>query len=551
MKKYKNRTYGTILILLMIVGVFSACKEEEPELQLPYMFRPINFNVELNKTVATFSWAKVDSAVSYTLQLSNDSLDYSKPLLDVTTSGLSLVKELAGDTKFYARIRANAADAAKSSKFNTALSFKTPKENLFQGYGTSINTGVVYSAYMTDFNALTVKWTPAANVTHLILTNENATAKDSVLISAAEALAGSKVVSSLSNSVWKVRIFNNSILRGTTYGTVEGDILVRAGEDLQAALNSAADGQVIVLEGGAVYNVGSGTYRFNKSVKLRGTLTSTLPVVCMTVGTGTPPSATSSMLGFVDGSSMQSVKFENIDFTGYVDNNTAATKIGYLFNNNTMTTVSKLSFANCNMHNFGNTPMRIQGAKNQVIDSLSINGCKINDIGFSSTYAIVNSNSADLINAIEIMNSTIYNFKGSLILRTGQTLKSVKVINCNIDHGMQDAGSARYLMDFNNASFTGGGVTISNCVFGQTGAAMGANGIRYVAGTSVSIKGSYFTTDYVDDPIPAGATSTSIKPNMTSYKSASAALWTDPVNGNFKLLDTSFAGKGVAGDLRW
>ena len=132
MKKYKNRTYGTILILLIIVGIFSACKEEEPELQLPYMFRPINFNVELNKTVATFSWAKVDSAVSYTLQLSNDSLDYSKPLLDVTTTGLSLVKELAGDTKFYARIRANAADAAKSSKFNTALSFKTPKENLFQ-----------------------------------------------------------------------------------------------------------------------------------------------------------------------------------------------------------------------------------------------------------------------------------------------------------------------------------------------------------------------------------------------------------------------------------
>ena len=86
-----------------------------------------------------------------------------------------------------------------------------------------------------------------------------------------------------------------------------------------------------------------------------------------------------------------------------------------------MTTVSKLSFANCNMHNFGNTPMRVQGTKNQVIDSLSINGCIINDIGFSSTYAIVNSNSADLINAIEITNSTIYNFKGSLVLRTGQT----------------------------------------------------------------------------------------------------------------------------------
>ena len=551
MKKYKNRTFGTILILLMIVGIFSACKEEEPQLQLPYMFRPINFNVELNKTVATLTWAPVDSAVSYTLQLSNDSLDYSKPLLDVTTTSLSVVKELAGDTKFYARIRANASDNTKSSKFNTALSFKTPKENLFQGYGTSINTGVLYSAYMTDFNILTIKWTPGANVTHLILTNEDSSLKDSVIISPAEALAGIKIVPSLTNSVWKVRIFNNSILRGTTNGTVEGDILVKSGEDFQAALNNATDGQVIVLESGAVYNVGSGTYRFNKSIKLRGTLTSKRPVVCMTVGTGTPPTATSSMLGFVDGSSMQSVKFENIDFTGYVDNNNAATKIGYLFNNNTMTTVSKLSFANCNMHNFGNTPMRVQGNKNQVIDSLSINGCTINDIGFSSTYAIVNSNSADFINAIEITNSTIYNFKGSLVLRTGQTLKSVKVTNCNIDHGMQDPGSARYLLDFNNATFTGGGVAISNCVLGQTGAAMGANGMRYVAGTPVSIKGSYYTTDYVDDPIPAGATSTSIKSNMTSYKSASTALWTEPVTGNFKLLDTSFAGKGVAGDLRW
>ena len=550
MKRIKNKSVGTIITLLILLGGFSACTDKA-DLELPYIFRPINFNVALNKTEATITWAPVDSAISYTLQISTDSIAYTNPVVDTTLTKLSFVKEFAGDTQYYARIRANASDVNKSSKFNQTLSFKTPKENLFQGYGTSINTGVLYSAYMTDFNTLTIKWAPAVNVTHLILTNENASVKDSVLISPAEALAGIKIVPSLTNSVWKIKLFNKTILRGTTNGTVEGDILLRSGDDLQAALNNAANGQVIVLQSGAVFNVGSGTYRFNKSIKVRGTLTSTRPVVCMTVGISTPPSGTSSMLGFLDGSSMQYVKFENIDFTGYVDNNTSATKIGYLFNNNTMTTVSKLSFANCNLHNFGNTPMRLQGNKNQVIDSLSINGCIINDIGFSSTYAVVNSNSADLINAIEISNSTIYNFKGSLVLRTGQSLKSVKVTNCNIDHGMQDGGSARYLMDFNNATFTGGGVTISNCVFGQTGAAMGANGIRSVAGTPVSIKGSYYTTDYVDDPIPAGATSTSIKPNMTSYKKASTALWTDPVTGNFKLLDTSFVGKGVAGDLRW
>ena len=129
MKRNKNIFAAIVVILLMVSGTFSACTEDEPELQLPYLFRPINFQVELNKTIATITWSPVDSAVSYTLQLSNDSLDYSSPILDITTTKLSVVKELAGDTKFYARIRANSGIESKSSKFNTTLSFKTPKEN--------------------------------------------------------------------------------------------------------------------------------------------------------------------------------------------------------------------------------------------------------------------------------------------------------------------------------------------------------------------------------------------------------------------------------------
>lgn len=550
MKKFKKLSVILLASLVCLGGTFTSC-QKDIEGDLPYLFRPVNFNVELAKTVATFSWSENKDAISYTLQVSTDSL-FNTLDFDTTLTGLSATKELAGDTKFFARVRANADQTEMNSKFNDKLSFTTPKENLFQGFGTSINTGMLFSAYMTDFNTLTIKWAPGSNVTHLILNNPDATVRDSVVISAQEAAAGVKVVSNLENAYWRIRIFNKSILRGTTYGTVEGDILVRNGENLQSALGSVADGQVIVLESGGLYNVGSGTFRFDKSVKIRGTIVNGRPVVCMTVGTGTPPSATSSMLGFVDGSSMQYVKFENIDFTGYVDDNPLGTKIGYLFNNNTMTTVSRLSFDNCNLHNFGNTPMRVQGSKNQVIDSLSFNGCTIYDIGFSSTYAIVNSNSADFINAIEILNSTIYKFKGSLVLRTGQPLKSVKVANCNIDHGMQDPGSARYLMDFNNATFTGGGITINNSIFGQTGADLGANGLRYVAGVSVSINGSYYTTDFVDDPVNPGATSTSIKSYLTLHPTASTELWNNPVNGDFTYKSgVTFAGAATAGDLRW
>jgi len=552
MKKTKNKSLIAILTIISVFGAFSSCNEDIQLKSLPYLFRPVGFNASVNKTVVTISWAAVDSAGSYTLQVSTDSLFGSK-LVDTTTTKLSYIKEYAGETKFFARIRANDKDTTKNSKFNNmfsdgTFSFKTPKENLFLGYGTANNTGVLFSAYMTEANSLDVKWAPGSNVTHLILLSADGATKDSVLISATEATAGEKIVTSLSNSTWGLKIFNNKILRGSTSGLVEGDVVINAGEDLAGALNSATAGQVILLAQGTVFSMGTGTYRFNKDIKIRGLSVSKRPVLCMTSGATT----TSSAMGFVDGSTMNYVKFENLDFTGYCDNVTSHTKIGYLFNNNTSTNVKTLSFTNCNLHNYGNTPMRVQGSKNQVIDTLRFNGCVINDIGFTSTYAVVNSNSADLINNINFNNCSVYNFKGSLILRTGQTLSSINVVNCTINQGMQDPGSARYLIDLNTAAFlNGGGVTIKNCIFGSTGGAFGANGMRYVVGTPVTNTGSYYTSDYVDDPIPIGLTSTSIKSGMTSYSGASTSLWNDPTTGNFTLKDTTFKGKGVAGDPRW
>lgn len=535
MKRIKNISLMAFFTVICVLGVFNSCTEEPQLKSLPYLFRPINFAATMNGTAVTLNWAKVDSAVNYTLQVSTDSVNFTNPVVNVTTSDLFYVKELAGNTIFFARIRANANDSTKNSKFNFSLTFKTPKENIFGGYTMA----------MSAMNTLDIKWLPKANVTHLVLTAKDNTTQ-TVTISSAEALAGEKNVASLSNSTYKVEIYNNTILRGTVNAVVEGDYYLNTGDDLPTTITNASAGQVIVLAPGGLFQTGSATYRFSQDIKVRGLLTTNLPVICMTSAT-----STSSMLGFVDGSTMNSVKFENIDFTGYAGNTTAGTKIGYLFNNNVMTTVKSLSFRNCNLHNFGNTPMRLQGGKNQVVDTLSFNGCVINDIGFSSTYAVVNSNSADFFNTINFTNCTVYNFKGSLVLRTGQTLNSINVTNCTINQGMQDAGTARYLIDTNNATFNGsGGINIKNCVLGSTGAAAGANGIRNTTGT-VTITGSYYTSDYVDDPIPLGLTSSSIKSKMTSYSGTSTALWNGPTTGDFTLKDTGFAGKGSAGDIRW
>ncbi|MFM2293313.1 MAG: hypothetical protein RIS29_3126 [Bacteroidota bacterium] len=537
----KKLIYTYIVTFVCLLGGLISCKETT-DLELPYLFRPVNFNVELNKTVASISWSAVDSASSYTLQIGTDSL-FATSLIDTTVNSLSFTQELAGETKFFARVRANAIDTLKNSKFNSKLSFTTPKENLFTGFGTSINTGTLYSAYMTDANVLTVKWTPGANVTHLILTSADGVGKDSVGVSNDEKAAGMKVVSSLSNANWKVKIYNNEILRGTTYGVVEGDVVVRAGGNLQAALTAATPGQVILLEGNATYTIGTGAMTLNANIKLRGLSPIARPVVSMTSG------ATSGANMFVFGiSSINYIKFENLDITGYCENNTALTKVAYMFNNGTTANVANLSFTNCKIRNFGNTPFRLKNAVAQVIDTLLLNGCVVNDIGFTSTYAIVNSNTNDLFNNIIFANSTFYNFKGSLISRTTQTIKSVSISNCNINQATQDGAAARYMFDLNNAAFSGT-FSVKNTIFGQSGSTVGANGFRGLVTPTFS--GCYYTSDYVDDPIPAGVTNTSIKSKMGSYSGASTALWTDPVNGDFKLKDTSFAGKGVAGDLRW
>ena len=544
--------------VVFALGAITSCKDNVDLLSLPHLFRPVNFSASVNKTIATITWAAVDSATSYTLQVSTDSL-FGTRLIDTTTTKLSYVKELAGETKFYARIRSNAVDTTKNSKFNTRFSdgtysFKTPKENLFLGYGTNNNTGVLSSAYMTDVNTLDVKWTPGANVTHLILQSADGSIRDSVQISGAESAAGEKIVAGLINSTWTLKIYNKTITRGTTTGVIEGDIILAAGGDLVGALNNATAGQVIVLAKGAVFSIGTATYRFNKDVKVRGLSVSNRPVVCMASGATT----TSGAFGFVDGSNLNYVKFENIDFTGYCDNVSTNTKIGYLFNNNVFTHVGSLSFKNCNLHNYGNTPMRLQGSKAQAIDTLSFNGCIINEVGYASTYAVVNTNTNDNFGNIYFSNCTVYNFKNGFILRQTTaavlvTMGEVKITNCTINQGIQDPATVRFLMDLNFVKITVG-ITVKNCILGLTGSTVGASGIRStVLVPSISNTGSYYTSDYFDDtlvgtPIPV---SYSIKTAMTAYSGASTSLWNGPTTGDFSLKDTSFKGKGVAGDLRY
>ena len=165
---------------------------------------------------------------------------------------------MEGKITFHARVRANSTDTTKNSKFNQ-ISFKTPAENLFEGY----------TSEMIAWETIQLNWTAAANVTDIKITDLNNSATVEHLTT--EQIAnGQLTISNLPKSTYTIEILRNDIVRGTVNVLVEGDVFVPIGGDLIAAITNASAGQVIVLEKGGVFGTGSNTIRFDKNIRIKG-----------------------------------------------------------------------------------------------------------------------------------------------------------------------------------------------------------------------------------------------------------------------------------------
>ncbi|MDP4208745.1 MAG: DUF5123 domain-containing protein [Bacteroidota bacterium] len=536
------KTKKIILAISLIIGFllsFMSCKKDTATLEVPYLFRPVGFAVSLTKTVATITWNPIDSATSYTLQISKDSLSFTNIIETDSLTTNSYTIELAGNTRYSARVKANASDPKKDSKYNQTLTFKTPPENIFLGY----------SSAMTDQGTATINWLPAANATKLVF-SASGKSDISLDISASEKVTGSKVCASIPNGSYAVKIYNNDILRGTVNVLLEGDYFLSGGSGLLSTLTAITkDSAVVVLKPG-VYSIGTAAYTIPKNIKIRGLDSINLPIICM------QGAAAGLNMLTLPTTSLNFVRFENIEFSGYTDGTTTGSsggvKSNYLFNQSGACSVGEILFKNCVIRNIGNTPFRLQSTTGtKAIGALTFSGCRIWDIGNVSIYAIVNNNVATAtINNITFKNSSIYNFGGSLIVHTPNASSSVSVINCTFNqiNANTTNSSLRYFIDYGASGTVTNGVVVRNSIFGSTPTAW-TEGIRVSSASTKTISGSYYTNDFKDNNATTG--SVSIMGSLSAYSGASTALFTDPINGNFKFKDTGFAGRLTAGDPRW
>ena len=516
--------------------VFSGCKEDiDPvveELEFSRVFSPVGLEAVISNTrTVTLTWSSVKNAEKYLLEIYDGetapaNLVHSAEVPATDENQVTFTYVLpAGDTQFWARIKAvSSMQGVEESKWSQA-SFRTDPENLFNGFDT----------YMSAMNACIVQWEPGATATSLLFVSGGTQLP--FTLSAEDLALGGRQVTGLPNGVYEVRLMNGNFVRGRTSVIIEGDVLVGPGGDLKAALDALPSGGVILLVNGASYPL-SEVDTVRTSTKIRGILPDDLPKVYLVTGGGNHMFDIGTAMTLSD-----SLVFENVDISCAYDDGVTKHR-GLIDQELDPFAIGAIKFRNCILRNSGRSLIRLRGnAAGQVINNVEILNCVMYDFAFDSHYGVLNGAATGNFINIKFVNSTIYKIRGGIInYGSGAGCQSVVVDNCTFNETTMDAASSRYFIDFGTSNTSTGTIAVSDCIFGQT--VDRANGIR-PGSMTLTISGSYFTADFFD------GTTAPVKQLMTAYSGASTGLWTDPAGGDFTFLDGNFAGVLTAGAPRW
>jgi hypothetical protein len=530
-----NKYKRMIVPALLALGIVSCKKDEAGSNELVRMFIPGDISVVSGDTIAILSWKASlytsTTDVSYTIELSRDSLFAGTPELSQVTKNTQITvtdRQLAVKQKYYARLKANAVGNSDESKWLHSNGMTPIKGEQY--------LRPTLDGELTE-SKVTLRWVVNPGFNKITLTPKTGT-PISVNLDATDIAAGVKTISGLTpKTTYDAAIFLGPAQKGYLTFTTFADIptgtnvvTVQPTDDLAALLTAAAPGTTFVLLQGTKYtNDGTILLPNNASFTIWGQSGPNRPILAFNLITLPTTAGT--------------IKFENLDITGYQNADPALTKRSYFFNQSASTTTAEIDFENCIIRNMVNTPLRLQGANAITIGKATVNRCIVYDIGWNGsngTYAFINNNVAtSKINNISITNSTFYNLGFGLIVHSLSGSQSVQVDNNTF---YNTTGDGRYFIDY-NAQIITGTFSFANNVIGKTASPAGtAKDIRSVTAPSVGLN-TYKTTD-------AAFSGTTIA-SIAAYGKASTDLFTNPAAGNFLYKDVSFLGRSTCGDPRW
>lgn len=547
MKISNFKIFGALFALIAAVSLMSGCEEEETFAKTR-LFRPV-LNEELMAELNTIivNMGNIREAVSYTLEVSRDTFATIDYTVEADTHYVVLSEAVLGDellwnTLYQVRATAHAADPEFDSRVSDLGNVRTER------FPSILNIPGVND--VIDVAARVTWQTLGAPVTKVRTFAPDDIKLDNPLaeydVSAEDQEAGETIVAGLEpETEYQIAIYSGEALRGwETYVTlVKGPdpndpnvVDLTGNEDpdaVGAAVMAAADGNIILLKKGVLYNFPE--ENLTKSITIRGAY-----------GFGAQKAIlfTTGNWNIENGATIGHIRFIDLELRGE--------DIGgdYVFNpNNDMTTtVDELTFDNCIINQFRGI---IRVRSSVYIKNYTINDCIVHHIGGYGIFtADTDGDGGAAIDNIALTNSTFS--KVNTFMTSRQNAQSLVIDACTISEAPVTGGRLfrwRGGDGFNNVI---NGISITNTAWGHgwdegmTGA-YDIRGREGLENTTFNIVNTYATSDFSfseGTEIPGFP--------ALNYSGTAADLWVDPYEGlNFNFKDAGFAGKYDTGDPRW
>ncbi len=380
------------LMLGAATVALASCSEPDDEItSATYArnFSPVNVEARVsNKTNVRLSWAAVEGATSYNIEVfANDSLTFAgtaaKTFTGITASPYT-VTGLEGETQYSFRIQAvTDGNESRNSKWSGVYA-KTEAEQIMKSVAEEDIKGT----------SVTLRWEAGQAAATITLTGG---AEPVVYnITAADIAAGAATITGLTpeTSYKAIMTAASGKTRGnasfkTSIELAENDILVKAGSDIAQAIKDAPEGYRLIIEPGE-YGISKGgdepaefggSVKVSKKLSIKGLRQADHPII----------------KGRIEVEADLDIDQVSFDGTG--------TDGGQAFNFTGEANIDHLTITNSEITNYTKGCIYIN--KPIVVNSITIDNCIISNIECSGGDFF--DSRAGGYNSFTLTNSTIYN----------------------------------------------------------------------------------------------------------------------------------------------
>ncbi|MGI6232223.1 MAG: DUF5123 domain-containing protein [Prevotella sp.] len=544
MKRFR-KIYSAAILGLMALSSCTDGQDWSVDSTFDRLFGTQSITVTTYDTKVAVAFDLMPDATGYQVEVSTDSLYgddiNTNSILDTLTTTPDTIYNLAGDTKYYMRMR-SIADGKTSSKWVYYESgsgnayFKTKAEQIFED--------VTSDDY--DDSYITVRWDSTKTVTSLTISQDGEVV-DSVILTDEQKTAGTYTFTNLTASTtYEINIYNGSAKRGTltvttaaampsanykytlpTGTTVISQELI---DQLAATAKEKAGSETsysvtIAIPAGSEVSV-NGTSDDGSVSAL--TIPDGMAVNFFGLSGGDTPTLTFPKTMDLAGTHAY-ITFQNLKLVDDGSN--------YFVNQSNATTIDQFSITDCEGSGFGNAFFRLQGSNTKVITNLTITDCIFHDMCSGYSFIHVDAGSGKgVVKNISISDATFYNVAtgGKMFIYSRNTdMESIVIDHITVYNSI---GNNNYFIDFDKKTGAKADkLTISNSIFSKQ-PDEGTKTIR-TAGT-YTIDNCYITNDFFK-----------VFDGVTSLDASATDVFNDPENADFTL-NASYL-KLNAGDSRW